>query len=85
MLVLVALLVTGEVIRGQSTPTGTVEQQYTPNAQVIEYLDPDTPAGPLVVAGEASELPTGTYVRQPGTLDFYVRTGGEAASEKGSR
>lgn len=41
----------------------------TPTARVVEQTEPQ-PVGPdLVVAGEASELPTGTTIRVAGSLD----------------
>ena len=42
-----------------------VRSSVTPRAAVVERV---TPAG-VVVAGDASELPTGTPVREIGTLD----------------
>lgn len=47
-----------------------VRSYVTPRAAVVERV---TPAG-VVVAGEASELPTGTPVREMGTLDPAAST-----------
>ncbi len=57
VLILVALLTTGVLVRGQVTPT----------SQVVERRVESTGR---VVAGAGSELPTGTDIRGIGDIDY---------------
>ena len=42
--------------------------RVTPNADVVEHVVSGS-VSDRVIAGEASELPTGTYIREAGSLD----------------
>lgn len=53
--------------RGFVSPTATVEKDFTPNADVVERVELGH-----VLAGEASELPTNTHVREIGELNESV-------------
>lgn len=41
-----------------------------PSAQVVERTERQADGPDLVIAGEASELPTGTTIREAGSLDY---------------
>lgn len=56
---------TGALIVLTGAVAALIRSRSTPSAKVVEQLDPDG----SVVAGEASELPTGEYVRTIGSGD----------------
>lgn len=59
---LVALITV--VMRHFSRSKASVDQEYTHNQDVVEKIEDH-----IVVAGEGSELPTGTPIREAGSLD----------------
>lgn len=63
---------------------GVVSRRFvTPNAAVVEHIGIGSEGTPMIVAGEGSELPTGTTVREPGTLDLRDPHGRHEAEVQG--
>lgn len=52
------------IIRHYTVAKARVDKEFTHNDDVVEKIEDHQ-----VVAGEGSELPTGTHVREAGTLD----------------
>lgn len=64
-LVFVALVVLVTVLqRHYSRSKASVDAEFTPNDSVVEKIEDH-----IVIAGEGSELPTGTPIREAGSLD----------------